>query len=181
MILDVSINDSECILINFYNANTEKEQIDILNNMFVLLEKFDTNRKKQLIMAGDFNLLFDSNLDAQGGNPTIKKKLLAKLFELKENYDLCDICRVENTKSKRFTFVQKHSSGFIQHRLDYMFISNTFQKLVTMTEKLTPISADHTPALFSLSKEKGCLRGKRIWKFDTSLTKGQDYITEIKK
>ena len=101
--------------------------------MFVLLEKFDTNRKKQLIMAGDFNLLFDSNLDAQGGNPTIKKKLLAKLFELKENYDLCDICRVENTKSKRFTFVQKHSSGFIQHRLDYMFISNTFQKLVTMT------------------------------------------------
>ena len=132
-------------------------------------------------MAGDFNLLFDSNLDAQGGNPTIKKKLLAKLFELKENYDLCDICRVENTKSKRFTFVQKHSSGFIQHRLDYMFISNTFQKLVTMTEKLTPISADHTPALFSLSKEKGCLRGKIIWKFNTSLTKGQDYITEIKK
>ena len=46
---------------------------------------------------------------------------------------------------------------------------------------MTPISADHTPALFSLSKEKGCLRGKRIWKFNTSLTKGQDYITEIKK
>ena len=47
LILDVSINDSEYILINLYNANTEKEQIDVLNNMLVLLEKFDTNKKKK--------------------------------------------------------------------------------------------------------------------------------------
>ena len=57
LILDVSVSDSEYILINLYNANTEKEQIDVLNNMFVLLEKFDINKKSQLIMAGDFNLL----------------------------------------------------------------------------------------------------------------------------
>ena len=61
-------------------------------------------------MAGDFNLFFDSKLDAQGGNPTIKKKSLAKLIEVKESYDLCDIWRVRNTKSRRFTFTQKHSS-----------------------------------------------------------------------
>ena len=57
MILDVSVSDSEYILINLYNANIEKEQIDVLNNMFVPLEKFDINKKSQLIMAGDFNLL----------------------------------------------------------------------------------------------------------------------------
>ena len=45
LILDVSINDSEYILINLYNASTEKEQIDVLNNMFQLLEKFDKNPK----------------------------------------------------------------------------------------------------------------------------------------
>ena len=53
-----------------------------------------TNPKKQLIIAEDFNLFFDSKLDAQGGNPTIKKKPLAKLIELKENYDSCNIWRV---------------------------------------------------------------------------------------
>ena len=85
--------------------------------MFALLEKFDINPKKQIIMAGDFNLFFDSELDAQGANPTIKKKSLTKLIELKESYDLCDTWRVQNTKSRRFTFTQKHSSGFfIQHR-----------------------------------------------------------------
>ena len=54
LILDVSINDSEYILINLYNANTEKEQIDVLNNMLVLLEKFDTNKKKQTNYGGRF-------------------------------------------------------------------------------------------------------------------------------
>ena len=52
--------------------------------MFVPLEKFDTNLKKQLIVTGDINLFFDSKLDAQDGNPTIKKKSLAKLIELKK-------------------------------------------------------------------------------------------------
>ena len=101
-------------------------------------------------MARDFNLFFDSKLDAQGGNSTIKKMSLAKLIELKENYDLCDMWRIRNTKSKRLTFTQKHSSGFIQRRLDQMFISNTLQEFVTMTEILTPISTDHSPVLFSL-------------------------------
>ena len=162
MILDVYVNDSEYILINFYNANTEKEQIDVLNNILVLLEKFDTNPKKQLIMARDFNLFFDSKLDARGGNPTVKKESLAKLLELKENQDSCNTWRVRNTNSKRFTSVQKSSSGFIQHRVDYMFISNTFQESVIMTEILTPISTDHFTVLLSLSKEKVCFRGKGI-------------------
>ena len=46
LILDVSVNDSEYILINLYNANTEKEQINVFSNMFALLKKFDINPKK---------------------------------------------------------------------------------------------------------------------------------------
>ena len=46
---------------------------------------------------------------------------------------------------------------------------------------MTPISTDHSPALFSLSKEKGCFKGKGIWKFNSSLAKDQGYIIEIKK
>ena len=131
-------------------------------------------------MAGDFNLFFASKLDVQGGNPAIKKSL-AKPIELKEPYDLCGIWRARNTKSRRFTFAQKHSSGFIQRKIDYIFISNTLQELVTTTEILTPISTDHSPVTFSLSKGKDCLRGKGFWKFNTSLTKDQTYIHEIKK
>ena len=168
-------------MINLYNANTENEQFDVLSSLFKLLEEFDISPTKQLVMAWDFNFFFNSKLEAQGGNPTLKKKSLAKLIEFKETYDLCDIWRVRNTKSKRFTFTQKHSSGFIQRRLDYILISNILQEFVTMTEILTPISTDHSPVLFSLSKEKTAIRGKGFWKFISSLTKDQNYITEIKR
>ena len=127
LILDVSINHSEYILINLYNANIENEQTNVLSSLFELLEEFDISPAKQLVMVGDFNLFFNSKLEAHGGNPTLKKKSLAKLIEFKEAYDLFHIWRVGNRKSKRFTFTQKHSSDFIQRRLDYTLISNTLQ------------------------------------------------------
>ena len=64
--------------------NTEKDHIDEPSNMFELLEEFDVNKKKQLIIVEDL-VSFDSKLDAQAGNPTIKKKSLAKLIENAEH------------------------------------------------------------------------------------------------
>ena len=69
---------------------------------------------------------------------------------------------VRNTKTKQFTFTQKHSSGFTQQRLNYILISNTLQEFVNMTEILATISTDHSPLLFSLSKEKIQLEVKNL-------------------
>ena len=46
---------------------------------------------------------------------------------------------------------------------------------------LTPILTDHSSVIFPLSKGKDCRRGKGFWKFNSPLTKDQNYITEIKK
>ena len=132
-------------------------------------------------MAADFKLLSDSKLEAQGANPTMKKKSLARLTELKESCDLCDIWRVRNLESKQITFTVQLSSGFIQQRLDYIFISVTLQELVTTAEILTSILTNHSPVIYSLSKENDYLRSKGFWKFKSSLTKDQNHITEIKK
>ena len=163
------------VFISLYNANTEKEQIEVLSNLFVILKTSDIDPHKHLIMVGCFNLFFNSKLDAVGGNPTLKRKSLAKLIELKEAYDLCDIWG--STKVKQFTFFQHHSPGFIQHRPDYIFILNGLQEFVSITDILAPISTDHSPVLLSLSKEKGNIRGQRFWEFNRSLTKDQNYYT----
>ena len=73
-------------MINLCNANTEKEQSEVLNNLFALSKTFDINPNKHIIMAGDFNLFLNSKLDAAGGNPTLRRKSLAKLIKLKEAY-----------------------------------------------------------------------------------------------
>ena len=73
LILDVSINDSEYILINLYNAITENEQIDVLSSLFDLLEEFYISLTNELVMTGDFNMFFNSKLEAQGRNPNLKQ------------------------------------------------------------------------------------------------------------
>ena len=82
-------------------------------------------------------------------------------------------------KYKWFTSEQKHSSRFIQSRLD-IFVLNTLQEFVTMKKILTTISTNHS-FVTSFSKEKSCSRGEGISKFYSYLTKDQNYITEIKK
>ena len=130
LILDVTINDANFVLINLYNANTETEQVSVLNNLSSLLEKFDVTLEKNLIFAGDFNLFLNSKFDAKEGKPAIKKKSLTKRIQLKESHDLCDIWRIRNPVTSTFTSRQKYCTGFIQSRLDYIFIFNGLEESV---------------------------------------------------
>ena len=152
LVLDLRINNVDFILIIFYNGNTETE-VSVWNNLSSLLEKFDLTLEKNLILAGDFNLYLNSKLDAKGGKPTIKKKSLAKLTQLKESYDLCDIWRIRNPVTSTFIFKQKHCTAFIECRLDYIFISNSLQEFINDTSILTSLSTDHSPVYLSLLKE----------------------------
>ena len=72
LIPDATINGSDYLLINFYNANTEREQLTIIKNLNNLLKDFEDFRDKKLIFAGDFNLIFDKNLGSAGGIPFSK-------------------------------------------------------------------------------------------------------------
>ena len=123
-----------------------------MGNLFAPVKTFDINPNKH--MAWDFNLFFNSKLDAAGGNPTLKRKSLAQHIERKEAYDFCDIWIIRNKKVKLFTFTQQHSSGFIQCRLDYFSILNGPQEFASTTDILTPISTDHSPVFFSFSQGK---------------------------
>ena len=53
----------------------------VLNNM---LEKIYDANNKSIVFGGDFNLFFETKLEAQGRNPVSKKKCLAKLIQIKE-------------------------------------------------------------------------------------------------
>ena len=98
--------------------------------------------------------------------PVIKKKTIAKLIRITENLDLCDIWRIRNPKRQRFTFRQNHSTGIIQRRLDYFFISNSFQESIKTTDTLAAFSTNHSAITLSLCHLNEFPRGKRFWKCD---------------
>ena len=98
------VNESNFVLVNIYNRNTETEQVSTLLNLGKMLETIKDFFDKHIVLAGNFNVFSETSLESHGGKPTLKKKSIAKFIELKENFDLCDIWRIRNPKTKRYTF-----------------------------------------------------------------------------
>ena len=66
------------LLINVYNANTEKQQVSVLNELTSILSDFE-NTDNHVIFAGDFNIIFDALLDTKVGTPTLNSRSINKL------------------------------------------------------------------------------------------------------
>ena len=170
---DIQICDKELLLVNLYNTNTEKEQLDTLIKLSEVLNSIPNTVNKNEILGGDFNLFFNISFETQGGNPILKKKSLTELIETKESLDLRDLWRIRDPKSKRFTFHQNHDSGRIQRRLDYFLISNVLQETVIRADVLTSFCSDHSPIIFTISFESNNKRGNLInlcWLMMNTLT-----------
>ena len=76
LMLETILNDEKCLLINLYNANTEKEQLNVLDLLASKLDDHNVEGDCKTILGGDFNLFFDTILDYSGGNPSLKNNPL---------------------------------------------------------------------------------------------------------
>ena len=72
VILEATIDDSDYLLINLYNANTEKGLLTRTKNLNNLLKDFEDFRDKKVVFTGNFNLIFDKNLESSGDSPSQK-------------------------------------------------------------------------------------------------------------
>ena len=127
LIVNADIDEEAFVLINLYNANTETEQIKTIYELDQLLSDFCLDLNNKIILAGDFNLFFDPSLEASGGEAAFKNKSISKLLQIFEQNNLVNIWKIRNLSLKRYTFRKSDFSGFIQRRLDFIFISNNIQ------------------------------------------------------
>ena len=177
LILEVEIENENYLLINLYNANTETEQLKTLNILSTLLEQIQNIGEKSIILGGDFNFYFNEKLETSGGSPLLKKHSISNFLEIKEGLNLCDLWRVRNPKMKTFTFRQRHFSGLIQRRLDYLFISQKLQESVKKIQILSSFSSDHSPILASfVISINVSLCGPGLWKFNNSLVTNAKFV-----
>ena len=57
-----------------------------------------TSQEQKTILAGDFNLFFDSLTEKECDNPILRKRSFAKIMEILDNYDGFDIWRIRIPK-----------------------------------------------------------------------------------
>ena len=182
LILDVMLDRGQYILIKLYNADTETEKCKIFNELQSLSKFFDINQNKIIIFAGDFNIFFVSKLETRGSKSLPQKKSIIKVVDTKESLDICDIWRIRNSTRQNFTFRQNHFIGFIECRLNYIFISNCLQDFFSYTDVLPAISTDHSPELILLSNDNSDNNGRGFfWKYNISLVYDEVYFENMKK
>ena len=57
LLLDVTINEQNFILVNLYTAKTEENQVNIINELTEMLKSVYNISAKQIILVADFNLI----------------------------------------------------------------------------------------------------------------------------
>ena len=115
-----------------------------------------------------------------GGKPILKEKFVATMDELKEEYDLFDIWRIRNPLEKSFTFRQNHSSGILNRRLDYIFISNKLQEFYNKAITLPGFKTDHSSVSVIISNCNEIKLGPGLWKFNNSRISDENFIERLK-
>ena len=114
--LEAEIKDSSFVLLNSYAPNKCAEQCVFFSNWTKDVKDFVTDADKYIIVGGDFNVIFDQDLDGRGGNKKRKDSVqCVEDFIIK--YDLLDIWRTRNTTDTRFTWHQKFTANTKTPRL----------------------------------------------------------------
>ena len=126
------IQNKPIVLVNYYAPNDEGFRINTLSVVNEIINQLELNPDIAIVWGGNFNLIFDTNLYADGSKPQLKVNSLSKLLSITEENDLCDIFTVSCPNEKCFTWRRKNL--FKQRRLNCLFISDTLQDIVDRIE-----------------------------------------------
>ena len=85
------IAEQEILLINIYGPND-----DNINLLQIMMRKILEFECTNIIVAGDFNLVLDINMDKSGGLGKTHIKSCKLLKEIMDNLNLIDIWRVQH-------------------------------------------------------------------------------------
>ena len=104
ILFEALIQDSPFALLNIYAPNKCSEQCDFFNKSSEELKSSLTLADSSFVIGGDFNVIFDHDLDGSGGIIKKTKESVKILEDICLEQDLIDIWRVRNPTEKRFTF-----------------------------------------------------------------------------
>ena len=144
-----------------------------------MLSTSNSTQVSQIIFDRYFNLFFNCKRESDRENPVYKNRCVSKLIELKEKYTLTNIWRIRNPCVKRYTFRQNYFSGFIQCRLDYIFIYNSIQEHIDAIDILPALSTDHSQNLISFCLDNSEEKSTGSWNFNNSLLLEKNFPSNL--
>ena len=163
------IEDRKILLVNVYAPNTDDPNffLELINQV----EDDSFSERDITLIRGDFNLVLEPKLDRykSSGNHTRSCNVIT---EYMKQVDLCDIWRVRNPETKRFTWHRPVSMR--ASRIDMFLIPVGYSDLVTDCAINYGIQSDHSIVELTL-KIDNYQRGAGIWKLNNKILLNTEY------
>ena len=171
ILVHAMIQDTPFLLINIYAPNKCAEQSEFFKSISNEINTCVT-LDCSIVLGGDFNVIFDPELDGSGGIKK-KKESVKNLEDICLEQDLVDIWRIRNPRERRFTWRQK--SPVIQRRLDFWLVSDTLQEDVESVDIIPSTKSDHSAITLALDGIDDSKREPSFWKFNSTLVNDNEY------
>lgn len=123
----VKYNDVIFIMLNVYGYNIKRQNMSlVLSIENILTGWLDKFPNATLLLGGDFNSIFDDNLDKWLPGQPIRAN--PDLKSLMDRFNLMDIWRVKFPIKFPISFTWINKTGSVQSRIDFWFISENFNR-----------------------------------------------------
>ena len=173
IILNLQISDISVKLINIYGPNTDDHEF-----YNIIGRHIDENEQDYIIWCGDFNLTLNPKLDCFNYSNINNPKSRQTTLNIIEEYNLVDTYRHFYPDCLRYTW--RRHNPLKQARLDYFIVSSNLTDLIDNIDIKPGYKSDHSMLELKIVLNRFKL-GKGIWKFNTSLLKDIEYLTQIRQ
>jgi len=172
IICDIEADGKLLTLANVYAPSNDDP--DFFHVFFDHLSNF---RCDEIIICGDFNLVLDIEKDKKNGIARTHQNALKVVQNAIENLELCDVWKILNPESKRFTWRQRQPD--IHCRLVFFLVSQTTLYNCIHADITPGFKTDHSMITLNLSVHSNP-SGNGFWKLNTSLLADTTFVKKIK-
>lgn len=171
---EVEINDQRYSLFNIYGPNDDDPTFfNKLNDEITDLQG------KNVILGGDFNVVFNIKRDKEGGRGDTKPKQRQAIQDMLDEHELTDVWRVMNPDQKVFTW-HSNSRPRVSCRLDYIIVSGNLLNNIRKAKIIPSFLSDHSLVYVNLETSIP-ERGPGYWKMNTALLLDNEYKNRIQR
>ena len=171
IIVNLTTMERELTLVNIYGPNRDRPEFYEL-----LEEKLQTFQNTYTIIAGDWNLVLNPDIDYCNYRHVNNQNAQEKVIQLIDDLQLVDIWREINPEIRRFTWRRPNPPQ--QSRLDFFLLSENLVTYVKDADILIGYKSDHSLISIVLEFKKENIRNT-FWKFNSSHLKDKAFLDKI--
>lgn len=172
LIIEVTVKRKLVTLVCIYGPNADEPAF-----YDFLFGNLRDSQWDSILIGGDFNFVFNLDIDKVGGTHNTNFHARDKCIEMMDSLNLVDIWRDRNPHCKNFTWSSNVTPG-IHCRLDFFLISRSLVQFVVGNNSTPSLCSDHSIVNLHMNI-LNMKKGPGFWKLNNSLLKDTVYVSMI--